>query len=197
MQQQHQQQNEFEKDMRAVTNFVSILFNGHAITLTPFFRTNFGKEAIGLRGLVGFALIFLYGGFAGCPAMIGFFWVWLGAVIIQRFKQLRNWRNGIPIHSFYNGYPWLAYRLFPWIKDEHNAKAAEGFLCAVIGAGIMPFDFLLGIYVMLGAISIIGSQSMIVGAYQKRIQAMADAEIENRYVAEEYRRFKRERMGKG
>ena len=184
-------QKTFKDDMQGAANFMAIMLNGHAVTITPFIRTDFGKEGIGFRGLVGFALIFLWGGFMHCPAMIHYFWAWLAAVLIQRIKQFQNWRKGVALHSFYNGYPWLAFKLFPRIKTEDNAKAAEGFMCLAVGGIIAQFNPMLGAYVMLGFVSIIGSQALIVEAYKRRLQSLADAEMEQRYVADQYRRFKR------
>ncbi|MDX1968577.1 MAG: hypothetical protein SFV23_15475 [Planctomycetaceae bacterium] len=167
-------------------NGLNILANAHAVTLTPFFRTDFGSEGIGMPGVIGIFLILGWGSAFNCYPMFIFFIVWIAAVICQRVKTFINWRTGVISHSFYNGYPWLVRRFFPRLS-EPNAKAVEAFACFGIGGVIAQFVPPLGWYLMLGLASILFSEAVIVEQSRRRLQAMRDAEIEQRYLAEKYR----------
>lgn len=92
------------------------------------------------------------------------------------------------IHSRYNGYPVLAWTLFPRIKTEGNAKGAEAFLCLVVGWLVAQFIPPLGFYIGLGFVSILASEAILVEVHKRRVQAMRDAELENRSLAQQYRK---------
>ena len=169
-------------------NLLWLLIVAHATMLTAFSRRDFGKEHFGLNALFGIAITFVYAGFANCPEVLVFLAFWFLAVIAQRIRQFKNERNGVVIHSRYNGYPVLAWKLFPWIKTEGNAKAAEAFLCMIVGWCIAQFVPPLGFYIGLGWISILASEAILVEIQKRRLQAMRDAEIEQRYLAQEYRK---------
>jgi hypothetical protein len=185
----HQQQHPNDQlSMQGGFNLFYILLYGHALTCTVFLRTSFGREGIGLAGMAGFFIIMFYGGMMNSYAMFYFLGAYLLAVIGQRMKQFDNWRKGIVVHSRYNGFPIVAWKLFPRIKTEGNAKAAEAFLCLGLGWLLMTFvDQPLGWYVMAGFLSILFSEAFIVEAQRRRLQAMRDAEIEQQCLADAYR----------
>ena len=60
-------------------------------------------------------------------------------------------------------------------------------LCFAIGGLLAQFNQPLGLYVMAGFLSIMFSEAMIVEATKRRLQTMRDAEIEQRYLAEQYK----------
>ncbi|MBX3451714.1 hypothetical protein SH668x_003714 [Planctomicrobium sp. SH668] len=172
--------------MAASFNTANFLSHAHALALTVFLRTDFGREGIGIHGLVTFVLILGYGSFAQCYAMFPFFLLWILAVICQRVRQFVNWRRGVIIHSYYNGYPWLSKRLFPRMS-ELNAKGVDAFLCLAIGGVIAQFDKPFGLFIMAGFASILFTEAVIVESTKRRLQAMQDAELEQRYLAEKYK----------
>ena len=114
----NQQPQNDKQEMQGAFNLGTFLLNGHATCLTPFIRTDMGKEAISFNGLAAFFIILLYGGLTNSYPMFIFLCVWMLAVLRQRIKQFQNWKNGAVIHSRYNSFSWLAYKLFPRIKDD-------------------------------------------------------------------------------
>lgn len=163
-----------------------LLAHSHALTCTVFLRRDFGAEGIGLFGMIAGLLILGYGSFANCYPMFIYFLLWMLAVICQRIRQFRNWRRGVITHSRYNGYPFISKRLFPRMS-ELNAKGVDAFLCLAIGGVLAQFCQPLGFFVMTGFLSILFSEAVMVEATKRRMQAMRDAELEQRYLAENYR----------
>ena len=167
-------------------NGLNVLANAHALTCTVFLRTDFGREGIGMFGLIGGLLILGYGSFVNCYPMFVFFLFWIGALICQRVRSFRNWRRGAMIHSRYNGYPFVSKRLFPRMT-ELNARGVDAFLCLAIGGLLAQFSQPLGFFVMAGFLSILFSEAVMVEGTKRRLQTMRDAEIEQRYLAEHYK----------
>lgn len=165
---------------------LNALAHAHACTVTPFLRTDFGSEGIGLHGLIGGGMILGWGCYANCYPMFIYFLIWIVALAIQRAKTFLNWQRGVIVHTRYNGYPWLARRFFPRLS-EPNAKAVEAFACLGIGGLLAQFWPPLGWYVMAGFVSIMFTEAVIAETAKRRLQAMRDAEIEQRYLAERYK----------
>jgi len=165
---------------------LNALAHAHACTVTPFLRTDFGSEGIGLHGLIGGGMILGWGCYANCYPMFIFFLIWIVALAIQRAKTFLNWRRGVIVHTRYNGYPWIVRRFFPRLS-EPNAKAVEAFACLGIGGLLAQFWPPLGWYVMAGFVSIMVTEAVIAETAKRRLQAMRDAEIEQRYLAERYK----------
>lgn len=175
--------------MESSFNGLNILVNAHASTLTPLSRTDFGSEGLGMPGFIGLFLILGWGCYFNCYPMFIYFLVWMGVLLCQRVKTFINWRRGVIVHTHYNGYPWIVRRFFPRLS-EPNAKAVEAFAFFGIGGVIAQFIPPLGWYFMLGLPSILASEAIIVATTKRRLQAMRDAEIEQQYLAEMYRRGK-------
>lgn len=175
--------------MEGGINATNVLVNAHASTVTPFFRTDFGSEGLGMPGLIGVFMILGWGCHFNCYPMFIYFVVWMGVLLCQRVKTFINWRRGMMIHSRYNGYPWIIRRCFPRLS-ELNAKAVEAFACFGIGGLIAQFIPPLGWYLMLGLPSILISEAIIVETTKRRLQAMRDAAIEQEYLNEMYKRGK-------
>lgn len=165
---------------------LNALAHAHACTVTPFLRTDFGSEGIGLHGLIGGGMILGWGCYANCYPMFIYFLIWIVALAIQRVRTFLNWRRGVIVHTRYNGYPWLARRFFPRLS-EPNAKAVEAFACLGIGGLLAQLWPPLGWYVMAGFVSIMFTEAVMAETAKRRLQAMRDAEIEQRYLAERYK----------
>lgn len=185
-----QQQHNDKPDMKGAFNLGYLLANGHALTCAVFLRRHFGKEAIGFSGIAGFFIILIYGGLMNSYPMFIFLCAYLLAVIGQRMQQFQLYRKGVIIHSRYNGYPWLALKLFPRVKDEGNAKGVEAFMCLAIGGLLSYIDQPLGWFIMAGFFSIMVSEGVNAELLKRRLQAMKDAEIEQQDLAEHYRNFR-------
>lgn len=174
--------------MNAAGNFNSMVTFAYAIALAflPFTRRNTGKEWMGRAGLLTFFLILGYASFTNSEWMFAFFIMWLAALISQRSGQYRNWRKGEVIHSQYAGDPWLSSKLFPFLSDG-NARAMDGFLCLILGGVIVQFDKPVGWFFIAGFFSIMLVEGVAVQATRRKLQAMRDAEIEQRYLARRYK----------
>ena len=174
--------------MNAAGNFNSMVTFAYAIALAflPFTRRNTGKEWMGRAGLLTFFLILGYASFTNSEWMFAFFIMWLAALISQRSGQYRNWKNGEVIHSQYAGDPWLSSKLFPFLSDG-NARAMDGFLCLILGGVIVQFDKPVGWSFIAGFFSIMLVEGVAVQATRRKLQAMRDAEIEQRYLARRYK----------
>lgn len=184
MNQQHQTD---DHDMRGAFNLTYGLLNSYASCLTPFLRTDFGKEALGLNGLAAGFLIMAWGSFANSEVMWIFFLLWILAMLKQRIKGIQNCRNGVVVHSRYNGYPWLSFKLFPRLKDETQARGADAWLCIIGGMTLTYLDPALGWFIGVGGFALLFVEAMIVELRKKRLEAMRDAEIEQRDLADHYR----------
>lgn len=166
---------------------LNIVANAHACTITPFLRTDFGSEGIGMHGLLGAGMILAWGCYSNCYPMFIYFIVWMVAVAIQRGRTFLNWQRGrLIVHTRYNGYPWIVRRILPRIS-EANAKAVEAFACLGIGGLLAQVWPPLGWYVMAGFASIMFTEAVMVELTRRRLQAMRDAEIEQKYLAGKYR----------
>ena len=183
--QQHQQQ-QGGSDMKGAFNALYNLAYGHAIIAIVFLRSNLGREAIGFHGIVGLAFILLWGGMTSSYGMYVLLCAYLLALLSQRIKTFANERKGIITHSRYQGDSVVAKRLFPRMSDL-NLCGADAFLCLAIGGGLTFIDKPLGLFVMAGFISILFTEQMTRELYRKRMQAMRDAEIEQRFLAETYK----------
>ena len=173
--------------MAANVNLLLSFARVHALCLTVFIRRDYGREGIGMTGLGALVLIPVYAGFTNSHAMLLFWGFWFLAVISQRMRQYRNWRNGVVLHSRYEGYPWLAFKLFPRIRTEGNAKAAEAFMLFGIGGVLTYFDKPLGWFVMAGFLSIMFVEAISVEITRKRLSDMKDAQLEQQYLARRFR----------
>jgi hypothetical protein len=181
---QRQQNNELQ--VKDGLNLAYTLFSGHALACMIPMRKDFGREYLGWTGLAGFSVILVYGGLMNSYAMYVYLCLYLLMVLMHRIRNFSN-RGKVITHSRYNGFPWLACKLFPRIRTEGNLKGAEAFLCLGLGWLLTYVDQPLGWFVMAGWFSIMFSESLIVETQRRRLQAMRDAEIEQQALAEQYR----------
>ncbi|MGL5096488.1 MAG: hypothetical protein ACRDD1_12915 [Planctomycetia bacterium] len=173
--------------MAANVNLLLSFARVHALCLTVFLRRDYGSEGIGMTGLGAFVLIPAYAGLANSHAMLLFWGFWFLAVVSQRMRQYRNWRNGVVLHSRYEGYPWVAFKLFPRIRAEGDAKAAEAFLAFGVGGVLTYLDKPLGWFVMAGFLSILFVEAISEEITRKRLSEMKDAQLEQQYLARRFR----------
>lgn len=183
-----QQQQNDRQDMKGGFNLVYVILHGFATSVTPFTRTGFGQEAFGINSLVALLLMIGFGSLGNSQAMWVFLWLWILAVLRQRVTQMQNRKKGIITHSRYQGYPWLAFKLFPRIKDEGNAKGAEAFLVMSVGCLLgYGLDPALGWFLALGGIGSLFIEAFAVEVMKRRVQAMRDCQIENQTIADHLR----------
>jgi len=162
-------------------NAAFIIMYAHALGMLVFLRKDFGREGLGLAGLLTVFLILLWGCQTASFPMLVFLLVWFAAVLCQRVNQFINWQRGIRVHSRYSGFPFVSKRLFPWVSDL-NARGVDGFICLAVGGLLFQFDKPLGLFVAFGVFSILFVEGMSVETTKRKLQAMHDAEIEMQYL---------------
>ena len=183
-----QQQDMDRMKMKDGFNLAYYFADGCATCVTPFTRTNFGPEGFGVSSLCSPFLIIACGSAMNAIEMWYYLFAWFIAVVYQRMKTFSNRRKGLHCHRFYNGYPWLAYKFFPRVS-EANAKAIEAFGCLTLGLVLMYFEIKgLGMFLIAGFLSIMFVEGIKAGLVRKRVQMMRDAQYEQQYLAEEFKR---------
>jgi hypothetical protein len=181
--QQNQQQQGYSN--QDAFNFLYLFCRGHATVVTPFLRTGFGAEALGLNALVAFVMMT----FLACKdqAMSGLLGLWLLAVIVQRVRTRLAIHRGEIIHSRYAGYPWLAMKM-PFVRKEQTAVGiVEPMVIFLVGVLLCPLSVDVGGLVSTSAVSLMLQHGIEAEIDRKRMQQMRDAEIEQRYYAERFR----------
>jgi hypothetical protein len=175
-------------DPRVAFNLLYLLSNAHATCLTVFMRHSFGTEALGMSGLHALILIVVVGGFGRSPEMFQCFLpLWLYALLWQRVYTLKRVRAGARWHSRFQGYPALAMR-FPFVRDERTAlKVVEPMVCMVVGLLLREVSPVMGGFVLAGVFSLTLRHAIDTELIRKRLQAMRDAELEQRWLAERFR----------
>ena len=156
--------------------------------MVVFLRTGFGKEYPGVAALLGLIIMVLYAGFARVPEMFAYIAVWLFAVILQRVKTFALARKGVVVHSRYWGYPWLAF-MVPFVRKEGTARGIiEPMLCSVIGWVLTSWSPGVGGFVIVAGWANAIAGAIVADVDRKKLQAMRDAEIEQRYLARDVSR---------
>src|SRR5260221_7497558 len=84
-------------------NILYALAKGHATCFLPFFRRNFGSEALGVPGVIALVLMLLVGSFGRIPEMWPFLGIWMIAMLCQRASTMGAMRRGVIRHSRYEG----------------------------------------------------------------------------------------------
>lgn len=166
-------------------NIVYALARGHSTCFLPFFRKNFGSEALGWPGLTAFIIMLLVGSFGRIPEMWPFLGVWMIAMLYQRASTTRAMRRGVIRHSQYEGD--VDTKL---IKNRTTVKQVLEPLACVVGGVFfeaMGMSHGFALFIGWGAFSLCLVATIDRQLEIKRLQAMRDAEIEQRYLAARYR----------
>jgi hypothetical protein len=187
MKQQNQEQGFGRPSMNQSFGALYFAANCFALCFTPFLRRDFGRNAIGIAGLGAGGLILLWGSYSNTPALWWYFIAWLLALIGCRVRTFQNSIKGTALHSYYDGYPWLAFKLFPRMKSESNARAAEAFLLLAIGGLVAMVSKPFGGFICCGFPAILFLEAVRVEFTRSELRAMRDAEIAQRQLAEQYR----------
>jgi hypothetical protein len=166
-------------------NLLYAVARGHAMCFLPFFRKNFGSEALGVPGLIAFVLMLLVGGFGEIPEMLYFMGLWLVAMLYQRTNTMVAMWKGVVRHSRYEGD--VDTKL---IRNRSTVKLIlEPVTCGLFGLCIEMSGISHGLAVFIG----MGFFSLSAVAWidrqleHKRLEAMRDAAIEQSYLASRYR----------
>jgi len=178
-------ENGFNPNMKDSFSILYILAKGHAFCFLPFFRRNFGSEALGWSGLTAFILMLVVGSFAQIPEMMGFICLWMVVMLGQRASTMRAMRRGVVRHSRYEGD--VDTKL---CKDRSKVKfVIEPLVCALAGVCIelSGISHGLAVFVGMGIVSLSVVASIDRQLVHKRLQAMRDAAIEQSNLAAMFR----------
>jgi hypothetical protein len=148
-----------------------------ATTLTPFLRKGFGAEGIGWYGLGAFLILLLAIGDTRDPAITAYFWLWIGALLLQRFRLSRP-VAGHEQHSNYGGYPVVAAKLFRCGK-ENRAKLLE--IPVVMSVGVLvglTVSDVLGGFLVLACVGLAVTRMLEYQHNWMRARRMKDAQLE-------------------
>lgn len=182
---QNQQENKF--GMREGFNLLYALCKIHAYCFWPILRRDFGTNGLGFPAFFAMFLILLVGALGRIPEMFPYLGVWLLALACQRIRTFWLVRHGAVWHSRYEGYPWLA---LCFLRDGKESKArllVEPVLCLLIGVALYQFYPRLGGFVMAGFLSMTMLEVINRELDRRRLAAMRDAEIEQRWLGARYR----------
>jgi hypothetical protein len=155
----------------------------HAAAIATLIRRDFGREALGLFPFLATILIFFTYAFTADQAMLVYLGVFLFFQVMQKARTLRLNRSGTLIHSYYQGYPYLAMQV-PFVRRESTAKGfVEPMLCLIGGTLLCPVSVNLGGFVMCGFLSFMIRNGIERELRRKRLERMHDAEIEQRWLS--------------
>jgi len=178
-------ENGFNPSRKDTFNFVYAAAKGYSTCFTPFIRRNFGSEALGFPGLFAFIIMLVVGSFGRIPEMWPYLAVWIVAMLLQRASTMRAMRRGVVRHSRYDGD--VDRKLF---KNRTTVKQFFEPVACVIAA--VCFEQLgashsFALFVGWGAFPLAFVAMIDRQLWNKRVQAMRDAEIEQRYLAAKFR----------
>jgi hypothetical protein len=175
----------FDLSYKDCFNLVYVVAKAYAMCFLPFFRRNFGGEALGWPGATAFILMVLVGGLCQIPEMVGFMGIWMMVMLFQRASTKRQIRRGVLRHSRYEGD--TTSRL---CGNRSMVKLViEPAVCALGGVCIelAGISHGLAVFVGMGFIPLVFLARIDKELDNKRLQAMRDAAIEQSYMAARFR----------
>jgi hypothetical protein len=158
------------------------LCNVHCTTFTVFLHYGFGSEALGFPGL--FALILIFFSMAGDPLMVYWLLAFFVALVIQRIITFTLLGRGYELHSMNSGRPLLSKLLFMTVN---HALVFEGICIFILGAVVADQSPFIGKFLMLGFVSLFIRSAIEESIYKRRLRKMKDAELEQRWLSEQFR----------
>jgi hypothetical protein len=187
---QHQQMDHRQKEKRAFDLFylaVAAFQRGATVPI----RGRYGSEALGAPGLAACLLILGWAVVSRSPFMWGWFAIWMVSLMARRAETAKLLRQGERIHSRYDGDPKLAMK---FTKSDKAARMFVEPLLLIISAGIvgvieadskMPTPGL-GVFLMIGAFSVLIVEGIYQQVLRKRSQSLLDAQMEHEDVMEDF-----------
>jgi len=161
----------------------------HATCIWPFMRKDFGREFFGMNALYAILLMTVMAGLGNSPAMVWYFFAWIGMVACQRARTFQLVRQGWREHSKYWGYPALAMTI-PGISQNAALMVVEPMICMIGGTLLCYLDTTVGGFVILGMFSGMVVTGVEAERDRKAVMAMEDAEIDMQRRARMYRERK-------
>lgn len=174
----------------ATMNAVGFVVRTWATSVEVLLHKRVGERYLGLQAAAVLLLIPCYclfwRGYDLQPLMC-FFVVYLCGVGVARADVLSRKRSGMPIHSFYTGYPRLR-RARCKLSEVKFKKLFEPLITAGFGFGLYLLgEEPLGMYILIAGVCMFLSVAMSEMQFETRAAALRDQVIEQQYVAERFR----------
>lgn len=160
-------------------NIVLWVIVGWAMTIYMPVRRGMGKDHIGIEALVGFLWLGAWIGFWHAEPLLPLVLIYLVSIVFHRLNAFVRRQRGEFVHTYYNGEPWLAMKLFGQ-KDELKAKQfIEPFLSFGLGMFLLQFGEGVGLYFMGGAGALLATYLLIAKRDERAVDAMRNGMFEN------------------
>jgi hypothetical protein len=168
--------------VRGSVDLLYVMALCHATAIYPFIRRNFGTEGLGLQALGGLIIMVFCFGCTAEPGMGYMILAWIVALAAHRFQTYKNWATGNLGHSHYAG---DSITRFVCKSNKIARLVVEPVL--VFGVGWLldqsETSPVLGLFLMVGAGSLIIVQTFERASLWMRSQKMRDCRIEAQIIA--------------
>ncbi len=170
-------------------NFTHALFTMHQRALTVPMRNNYGTQALGFPCLFALGLMVLwYVATGGDPGMMYWIGFWLLCLVKRRVEGVKLSGR---IHSHYDGWPSDAMK---FAGNEKTAKmVVEPVLVGILGGTVYWFYTENGwrptglpYFLLAGVVTLPFVESVKQTIWQRRIQGMIDAKLDQEMLMEEF-----------
>lgn len=155
----------------------------------------FGDRYLGPRAAAAILIIFVYPIFwadADPSLLLGFLGAYMLMLLRIRAAVIRRRARGeLGEHSFYSGQPTLD-RFTGRIAETTVKGVLEPMLVCALGALVGEFDAPLGSYLVVAGVGLLVSVQLTLAAERRRVLEMHDAYMEQRRIAEQWRRMRGE-----
>ncbi|MFO0942068.1 MAG: hypothetical protein U0930_15120 [Pirellulales bacterium] len=163
-----------------------------ATSVEVFLHRDMGSRYLGFNAVGVFFLVPIYWSFKwphhNVEPMLLFLLAYLAMVLVTRASVLRRAVSGEICHSFYNGFP----RLLAQNATEREEAVAKRYAepITLIGFGYLTATLCepLGWYVMIAGVSMLVLGILSNLSTQMQVTNLRDAMIEQRYMAEQFRK---------
>ena len=155
----------------------------------------FGERYLGTQTAAAVLILFLFpavGGQEDPMPLYCFLVAYLFMCVGVRVGVVaRRARGELGEHSYYSGRPYLM-RSLGRMRESTVKGAVEPVLMWLTGILCQPFSALLGTYLMIAGVGLLVSVQVTLAAERRRLLDMHDAYMEQRRIAEEWRRMRRD-----
>lgn len=174
--------------------FVARMF---AAPLEAILRRRFGYRYFGMQALMAVVLMpfwmIAWPGHSRIGLML-FWWLTIVRFIRIRIESMRLLRNGVAIHTRYNGWPKLA-SVFKRSTESAIKAKWEPLFCFILGWVLMSVSEPLGSLVLVSTVALVLVHSTIDAVETARVMELNDAWIEQQRIAERFREVRRNDPG--
>lgn len=171
-------------DFRFAMNFATWLAHLLSLPLTVLLHWGLGERAIGIPGLVVIPMLILYGTLLsgrGSWTIVVILWLYILMCGVWRFYAVYRRRLKIPVHSRYDGRPWL-HHLAP-NRSELTIKRIEPLIVFLVGVATLWVNLPLAGFFIASAIGQALSIGIIEAMNHAKMLDQQDALIEQEQLA--------------